>query len=98
MIIIDIIKIIIPIISIVGILLKPIKKILKSIDTNNEAVGILLRERLMSYYDDYMEKGYISTKDLGYFTNACEQYWEFGFNHFSRELLEDIKNLKSKGK
>ena len=90
----EIIKIIIPIATILGALAKPIKKMLTNMNVNTSVTAILLRERLMERYDDYMAKGCISAKELQAFTFACERYWELGFNHFSKHLLEDLEHLR----
>lgn len=91
--IIEIIKLIIPVASIVGLLLKPLKKILDNLSINTEVTAMLLRGRLMEKYTDYMARGFISTKELDDFTKACEKYWSMGLNHFSRGLLEDLRHM-----
>lgn len=90
---IEIIKLIIPVASIVGLLLKPLKKILDNLSINTEVTAMLLRGRLMEKYNDYLARGYISTKELDEFTKACEKYWGMGMNHFSRGLLEDLRHM-----
>lgn len=94
---IEIIKLIIPVVSIVGLLLKPLKKILNNLSINTEVTAMLLRGRLMEKYNDYLARGYISTKELDEFTKACEKYWSMGMNHFSRGLLEDLRHIHEKG-
>lgn len=89
----EIIKLIIPVVSIVGLLLKPLKKILNNLSINTEVTAMLLRGRLMEKYNDYLARGYISTKELDDFTKACEKYWSMGLNHFSRGLLEDLRHM-----
>lgn len=91
--IIEIIKIILPIATIITALIKPLKKILDNLSINTEVTAMLLRGRLMEKYTDYMARGYISTKELDDFTKACEKYWSMGLNHFSRGLLDDLRHI-----
>jgi len=94
--IVEIIKLVVPTVTIIGFLIKPIKEILKQIKHSSEAIGVLLRDRLMGTYDYLIGKGWAGVREKEEFSKLCENYWGFGYNSFSKGLLEDILDLPNK--
>lgn len=57
------------------------------------AVGILLRDRLYGYHDNYTRKGYISADDLQAVEDTYNAYHALGMNGVGTKVFEEIKKL-----
>lgn len=78
-----------------GFVAKPIKTTFEQINAINTTAKMLLRDRLIWYHDEYTTRGWVTTKEKENYVMMCEQYWALRFNHFSKEMLEDVKRLRN---
>ena len=91
----EVAKFVLPILTMLGFVAKPIKTIFEQINAINTTARMLLRDRLIWYHDEYTTRGWVTTKEKENYVMMCEQYWALHFNHFSKEMLEDVKRLKN---
>lgn len=76
-------------------IVKPLQEILSKVDKNTEVVGILMRERIIEKYDTYTapNRGYATAKEKREFDELVHKYWDLKYNHFSKQMLEDVLEL-----
>lgn len=91
----EVAKFVLPILTMLGFIAKPIKTIFEQINAINTTARMLLRDRLIWYHDEYTTRGWVTTKEKENYVMMCEQYWALHFNHFSKEMLEDVKRLRN---
>lgn len=91
----EVAKFVLPILTMLGFVAKPIKTIFEQINAINTTARMLLRDRLIWYHDEYTTRGWLTTKEKENYVMMCEQYWALHFNHFSKEMLEDVKRLRN---
>ena len=91
----EVAKFVLPILTMLEFIAKPIKTIFEQINAINTTARMLLRDRLIWYHDEYTTRGWVTTKEKENYVMMCEQYWALRFNHFSKEMLEDVKRLRN---
>ena len=91
----EVAKFVLPILTMLGFVAKPIKTTFEQINAINTTARMLLRDRLIWYHDEYTTRGWVTTKEKENYVMMCEQYWALHFNHFSKEMLEDVKRLRN---
>lgn len=91
----EVAKFVLPLLTMLGFIAKPIKTIFEQINAINTTAKMLLRDRLIWYHDEYTTRGWVTTKEKENYVMMCEQYWALHFNHFSKEMLEDVKRLRN---